>query len=326
MEKKRRREAVLLIASVSFFLILGQLCADREIAGGQELPVYIGLGKEPFLTTSGQKLSLFGRDFQPGELIIARLELTQPAAQAWLIFKQKKYPLNQREQQSLAGRVQLNGWLAIDGESGPGTYPLRLLIVWPDGKFEETAFLLEIKPREFRERKLQVPPVFTRPPAALRERIEREANLLRWVFALESSTWHGDGSFIWPHPGKLTAFFGDRRVYNDELSSFHNGVDIRAKQGDAVVAANSGQVVVAGNFYFGGNMVVLDHGHGLFTSYNHLSRVLVKRGQMVKKGEVVGLAGSTGLSTGPHLHWSARANEERIDPLCLLSLPFPAKN
>jgi len=81
-------------------------------------------------------------------------------------------------------------------------------------------------------------------------------------------------------------------------------------------------VVLASNLYFSGNTVIIDHGLGLYTVYCHMSKLLVKRGAMVSRGQVVGLAGSTGLSTGPHLHWAAKINEARVDPLALLEIEF----
>ncbi|MEW5902103.1 MAG: M23 family metallopeptidase, partial [Acidobacteriota bacterium] len=81
--------------------------------------------------------------------------------------------------------------------------------------------------------------------------------------------------------------------------------------------------VLARDLYFSGNTVIIDHGCGLFTFYCHFSLLKVKRGDMVGKGDVVALAGGTGRSTGPHLHWGARIMQSRVDPVALLSLPLP---
>ncbi len=326
LRKKKIIKTIFFGTVVLFALNTGWPSARSDPSPAQAESRVDGLEIREFVTASGEKLRLLGRGFQPGELIIVTLEVQRPEVRAWLIFNQNKVELEKEESQKPAAGLRLIGWLGIDGGIEPAVYPLRLIVSSADGYFQENKFKLEIGRREFRKRNLQVAPAFIQPPTALRERIEREADLLRWVFSLRSSKWHGDGSFIQPHRGDLTAFFGDSRVYNNQVRSFHSGVDIRANLGDPVVAANSGVVVVAGNFYFAGNMVAVDHGLGLFTAYNHLSRILVRRGQKVKKGEVIGLAGSTGLSTGAHLHWSARLNEERIDPTCLLVLPFPSKN
>ena len=115
--------------------------------------------------------------------------------------------------------------------------------------------------------------------------------------------------------------FGARRVFNGKTRSRHAGLDVAAPAGAPVVAAAGGRVALAGNFYFSGGSVVLDHGEGLFTMYFHLSRLDVKEGETVAAGQLLGAVGATGRATGPHLHWAARLGSARIDPAALLALP-----
>jgi murein DD-endopeptidase MepM/ murein hydrolase activator NlpD len=115
--------------------------------------------------------------------------------------------------------------------------------------------------------------------------------------------------------------FGARRVYNGKTKSFHAGLDLGAKEGTAVAAAGDGRVVLAGDLYFSGGTVLLDHGAGLFTQYFHLSRIDVKEGDAVAKGARLGAAGHTGRATGPHLHWGAKLHAARVNPEDLLALP-----
>jgi len=103
----------------------------------------------------------------------------------------------------------------------------------------------------------------------------------------------------------------------------HNGLDIAAPRGTPVYAMTDGIVrFVADNFYYSGNFILIDHGQGLNSSYLHLSRTFVKEGEFVKKGEKVGEIGTTGRSTGPHLHWSVQWFGKRIDPAILLKINF----
>ena len=114
--------------------------------------------------------------------------------------------------------------------------------------------------------------------------------------------------------------FGSRRVYNGKTQSFHAGLDMPAPKGTPVAATADGRVALAGDPYFSGGTVLLDHGGGLFTMAMHLSRVDVKEGGVVAKGTIVGLVGATGRVTGPHLHWAARLNGARVNPEFLLRL------
>jgi murein DD-endopeptidase MepM/ murein hydrolase activator NlpD len=92
--------------------------------------------------------------------------------------------------------------------------------------------------------------------------------------------------------------------------------------GQPIKASNAGLVALASDLYMGGKTVILDHGLGVFSSYGHLSELRVKRGEKVRKGQVVGLCGSTGRSTGPHLHWAFKILDARVDPDAMLRLPL----
>jgi len=121
---------------------------------------------------------------------------------------------------------------------------------------------------------------------------------------------------IWPVVGKLESGFGGRRnPFGGSSYEFHSGQDIDAQTGDPVVAGASGNVTFVGwqNGY--GQLVVIDHGGGLTTRYGHLSHIDVAQGQTVARGEFIGRVGSTGRSTGPHLHYEIRINDEPVDPL-----------
>lgn len=115
---------------------------------------------------------------------------------------------------------------------------------------------------------------------------------------------------------KITSFFGTRRSYGDAPpSSFHEGLDLRGGPGDLVYAPAAGRVVLAEKLTVRGNAVVLDHGLGVYTGYWHLSRIDVREGQEVSRGDLLGEVGGTGLATGPHLHWEMRILGITVQPL-----------
>jgi murein DD-endopeptidase MepM/ murein hydrolase activator NlpD len=125
---------------------------------------------------------------------------------------------------------------------------------------------------------------------------------------------------LWPVDGSLESGFGGRRnPFGGRSFEFHTGQDIDAPWGAPVVAAASGKIVIAGWQHGYGQVVYIDHGSGLTTRYGHLSQIGVKVGQTISRGEVLGRVGSTGRSTGPHLHYEVRINDNAVDPLPYLT-------
>ena len=129
---------------------------------------------------------------------------------------------------------------------------------------------------------------------------------------------------IWAHMGKINNEFGFRRnPFGGRTYEFHGGMDIDGERGDMVIAPASGVVSEAGWKGGYGNMIEIDHGNGLKTRYGHLSRIEVESGSQISRGQLIGLVGSTGRSTGPHLHYELRVNDRPINPRYFLP-PEPA--
>ncbi len=128
--------------------------------------------------------------------------------------------------------------------------------------------------------------------------------------------------FVEPVSGKRTGIFGSVRIMNGQARNPHNGEDIGAPLGKDVAATNDGVVRLTVDHIFSGKGVYVDHGLGFYSMYFHLSEVLVKAGDVVKAGQIVGKVGATGRATGPHLHWGVKLNGARVNPYALLDLPF----
>jgi len=124
--------------------------------------------------------------------------------------------------------------------------------------------------------------------------------------------------FIWPTEGRISSVFGLRRFFNEQERKPHNGLDIAAPTGSPVKATADGTVIDAGDFFFSGNMVFIDHGQGIISLYAHMDHISVKPGDTVKQGDLIGAVGQTGRSTGPHLHFAVFANKTLIDPIYML--------
>ncbi|MFP4693125.1 MAG: M23 family metallopeptidase [Halothece sp.] len=129
-----------------------------------------------------------------------------------------------------------------------------------------------------------------------------------------------DGAFLRPSSGSVSTVFGVRRYYNGEFAEnyYHKGVDYAAPTGSPIIAPADGEVVLVGRenegFRVHGNTVGIDHGQGILTIFLHLHEIKVKEGQQITAGEQIGTVGTTGISTGPHLHWGLYVNGKSVDP------------
>jgi hypothetical protein len=182
---------------------------------------------------------------------------------------------------------------------------------------------LEVVPPEFPERKLTVASKFVKIPKAARARIKADQAAYQKAWATPFRPRAFADNFEKPRDAEITARFGDKRTLNGKKTTQHFGLDLEGSTGDEIRAANDGRVVMVRDCYTSGNTVLVEHGAGLITAYFHLSKFLVKPGQQVKRGELLGLVGKTGRVTGPHLHFGAHIGALWVNPQALLALPFP---
>lgn len=170
-----------------------------------------------------------------------------------------------------------------------------------DGNYKSE--VINVKPSKFKPSKDRV------------ERTKKEYQEAIKIYNSKSDKIYWKSDFIYPLNSKITSDFGTKRVYNGELKSYHSGTDFKAKDNTPIIASNSGIVKISQNRFYSGNSIVIDHGHGVYSCYFHLNTMNFKVGDFIKKGEVLGLSGSTGRVTGPHLHFSFRINGILVDPL-----------
>ncbi|MBK3332555.1 M23 family metallopeptidase [Persephonella atlantica] len=153
------------------------------------------------------------------------------------------------------------------------------------------------------------------------ERIKKEYRKLRKILTTVSDRKYTESRFFKPLKKLyISTPFGAYRIINGKKRSVHWGTDFRAPEGTPVYASLSGKVVLAQELFYTGKTVVIDHGKGLFTLYAHLSHISVREGQMVKGGKIIGKVGSTGRSTGPHLHFGVYLKGIRVDPVLAFKL------
>jgi hypothetical protein len=210
-------------------------------------------------------------------------------------------------------------WQAVVGlplALRPGAHELSVF----DGETAARVIRFEVGTRQYETQHVtlanrrQVEPE----PEDLR-RIAREQESLVRAFSTFSDSAPQGFAFDLPSTGRVSGGFGLRRFFNDEPRQPHSGLDIAAPEGTPIAAPATGTVIEIGDYFFNGLTVLLDHGQGMITMYNHLSRIDVAKGARVARGERIGAIGQTGRVTGPHLHWSVSLNNARVDPALFLS-------
>jgi murein DD-endopeptidase MepM/ murein hydrolase activator NlpD len=173
---------------------------------------------------------------------------------------------------------------------------------------------LDITAPGFASTTLAVPPRFLEPPAEARRRMALDQAAFQKAWDQPFGPPHYQGPLTVPLEVEPSSHFGDQRVYNGSTTGVHYGLDLPGAAGDPIIAAADGEVVLARDCYMSGQTLVLWHGAGVFTAYFHLSRLEVKAGAAVRRGQPIGRVGSTGRSTGPHLHWGVKVDGLWVDP------------
>ena len=257
-----------------------------------------GVGSEP-------QLQLNGKFIQGG------LVLGQTDAGATVHFNDKRL------------QVDKEGFFVIgfdrDGESGD-----RLLVTGPNGKILQKR--LDIERRTYNIQYIEgVKKKHVDPDPEHLKRIRADGKAVRQARAKRFARSDFRKAFKWPLMGPITGVFGSQRVYNGQPRRPHYGVDVAAKTGTLVYAPANGVVTLAHHdMFFSGGTLIIDHGHGLSSSFLHLSDILVAEGDEIRQGQVIAKVGATGRATGPHLDWRMNWLDRRVDPQLLVP-PMPGE-
>jgi murein DD-endopeptidase MepM/ murein hydrolase activator NlpD len=222
---------------------------------------------------------------------------------------------------------QTKSWYALAGvglETKPGTYTLELQGITRHGAHISFERRITTARAKYRRISVTVSKKFTEPSTEQLKTIGEDKQLKQSVFNNVTPQREWSGNFRKPVNAPVSDVFGTERTFNGKVQSWHQGLDYGVPSGTEVSALNSGTVLLARPLYFEGNCVVIDHGQGLLSLYLHLSDIIVKEGQLVKRGEIIGLSGGTGRATGPHLHVAVRWQGMYLSPATLMSLKLPA--
>jgi murein DD-endopeptidase MepM/ murein hydrolase activator NlpD len=256
-------------------------------------------GSEPVVLISPKKIV-------PGGLMVVTVKNAAGTVEG--SFRGKQLHFNPAKDAAKA-------FTGIDLNVEPGAYQLALTM---DGKTLTRD--VSIVKKKYPVQRLTLPEDMVVLSPENEARAERDQRKMAAIWPVDSlRVWRG--RFIDPLPGKkVGTVFGVRRIINNIPKNPHSGVDITADEGEPVKAPNDGVVILVDDQFYSGNSVVLDHGQGVYTMFFHLSKATVKYGQAVRKGDVIALVGSTGRSTGAHLHWGVRVQGAKVDPLELIKL------
>jgi murein DD-endopeptidase MepM/ murein hydrolase activator NlpD len=199
-----------------------------------------------------------------------------------------------------------------------------LVITRPDGSEERRS--LDVAPREFKIQRIDgLPETMVTPPEEVLERIRRDQAEVAAARAADRPDSDFRSGFIWPAQGPISGVYGSQRILNGKPRQPHYGIDIAAPKGTPVVAPADGLVTLAAtDHYYTGGTLILDHGHGLSSTFIHLDSVAVKTGERIRQGRVIGTIGATGRATGPHLDWRMNWYDRRLDPAYVVP-PMPGQ-
>ena len=202
------------------------------------------------------------------------------------------------------------------------TRPALITVRYPDSGGDSRSF--KPKPRQYEVQRVNgLPQETVTPPKAVEARINREAENIYLARLVQSEGHDFLSGFDWPAPGILSGTFGSRRIDNGVPMAPHFGVDMAAPVGTPIHAPAAGIVTISDDYYLDGGFTLIDHGQGVSTCFLHQSARLVKKGDVVKRGQLIGRIGQTGRATGPHLHWAMNWFEVKLDPSRSTRKPGP---
>ena len=201
---------------------------------------------------------------------------------------------------------------AFDRDQGPQA---ELIAVLKDGRTISSP--LTIRPRAWKLEHVNVPYRAGRSSAEFQRLRSGELAQIAAARAQDTGSQGWQQDFIWPVTGRISGRFGAQRVYQGKPGPYHSGLDIAPGAGKPYVAPADGVVTLVASrpFTLEGNLLMIDHGMGLNSAFLHSASITVREGQRVRQGEVLGTIGATGRATGPHLHWSLKWHDSRLDPL-----------
>lgn len=250
-----------------------------------------------------------------GDVVVVRVAARTPLQQITGVLADQPLRFTKKD----------DAYVALSGVSAlqePGIYPITIRAITQDGLASAVQGRLQVGAGRFGYETLNLSAKLM--PLLEPQVNQEERDALDAIFRDFSGTQWWQGPLQWPIASKVVSYYGTRRSFNrGMLNTFHSGIDLSARIGTPVKAAAPGRVAAAQTFPIRGNVVILDHGRGVFTVYCHLSKFDVEPDQIVNAGDVIGYTGNTGRSLGPHLHFELAVGGVTVNPLVWLEQELP---
>ncbi len=265
--------------------------------------------------------AIFSRAFFPGIIFLFfSVQILAQGLQTQLtpggVFVGQTDPKSRIIYQDMDVMVDKEGRFII-GFGRDASLTQHYVIASSDGQRQKMT--LTLTPRKYKiERITGVARKYVTPAEHVLKRIRDDSKAVR--NARTGGTWQHDlfNGFDWPVTGRISGVYGSQRVYNGKPGRPHYGLDVAVPTGTAVSAPADGVVKLTdADLYYSGGTIIIDHGFGIFSSFLHLSKISVKAGQKITRGDIIGEVGATGRVTGPHLDWRYNWFNERLDPKLL---------
>ena len=203
--------------------------------------------------------------------------------------------------------------VGISRYTKPANQQLKFNLNFTDKTAYQTHHNITIKSANFKKEHITLKPKKYK-LSQNKPKIKSEGSILSKKFKTITQSKKFNGPFLWPVNGRISSPFGNQRIYNNKPSWSHSGTDISAKKGTPIMATESGTVIFAKKLKVHGNTIMINHGWGIVSVYNHCDQLNVKETDKVKKGDIIGTVGSTGIATGDHLHFGISIQNIRVDP------------
>jgi murein DD-endopeptidase MepM/ murein hydrolase activator NlpD len=319
--EKHTRSSFRSITTLAFTAIIALSCASAPADPSPIPSPATEAETESGATASSDPLdfefSISSQTVKDGSLVELRLKPKEPIDPLSVVVKLEgaEFPVIPLEKEELLALV------VAPFNSKPRTAGLEIHWKAKGGLAQKKSFLpLKIVDGNYRSEVLKVQEEKINPPKRVLKRILAEQKEIGAIYRKIRQEKLWNGAFLLPIESEITSPFGNKRLYNGSMKNFHQGLDLRARTPTPIRAPEGARVVLAKDLYFTGNTVILDHGYGLFTIYGHMSKLHVKKGETVKKEQVLGLSGATGRASGPHLHWGAVLMRQKFNPQDLIQV------